>query len=404
MKKNIRFLFCLCTALPLLLCAPSAALSNNLEIPILMYHHLAEQGPYDNLTLSPKAFSAHMTWLWDNGFTAILPSELPLIAAGELPMPQRPVVITFDDGYESNYELAFPILKETGMRAGLAVVTSMMGEGHWGMTWDHIREMSASGLCEFGSHSDNLHDSMGPFAQKGVLRRQGETKDQYLARVVPDLQTSATKIETELGRPCVWLSYPFGVTDPWLDEYLASSGMFPVTTIIGGKAADLKNGTRNLNRVRVGEKEPPWKDKAIRKVLGRKTKARGANVSVCAAGKTLSLGAYNVDGTTYVRLRDLALLMSGTKRTFEVGWDAEKRRVSLTTGVPYTVRGGEMSAAAGDVDEAVPRNLPLLLDGRDTPVTGYNIHDTNYVNLRWLSQLMDFSVSWDEAGRTVVIQ
>ena len=84
------------------------------ELPILMYHHLAEEGPYNTMTISPERFRSDMEWLRDNGFTCLLPSDLVKIRAGEMKMPDRPVMITFDDGYNSTYELAFPILVAIG--------------------------------------------------------------------------------------------------------------------------------------------------------------------------------------------------------------------------------------------------------------------------------------------------
>lgn len=402
MKRLLKAIVCLCVFIPLLIQAVPAAA--NTKIPILMYHHFAEKGPYTTLTMSPGRFSEHMSWLRNHGFTAILPSELPLIASGELPMPQRPVVVTFDDGYKSNYELAYPVLKKTGIKVGIAIVTSMMGGQSWGMSWEQMQEMHDSGLVEFGSHTQELHYSSGPYKGQGVRRRSGETKEQYLDRVVPDLEASAAMIENRLGQPCVWLCYPFGANDAWLDEYLATSPRFPVTTIIGGRIADIGRGMRNLNRVRVGEKEPVWQDRAILEVYNKKSQAVGIGATVSIGERTELLSAYSVEGTNYVRLRDLAMLMTGTEHAFNVGWDNSTRRVSVSMNQDYAPIGGELAGAPGDRLNAVPHNEPVLFDGQEKLITFYNFHGTNYVNLRWVSRLLGFSVGWDDGSRTVIIK
>jgi peptidoglycan/xylan/chitin deacetylase (PgdA/CDA1 family) len=376
------------------------------ELPILMYHHLLEQGPCNPYELTTEQFRAHMVWLRDNGFTPLVPSDLPRILAGELPMPRRPVLITFDDGYESNYKLATPILRETHMRAAVAVITcGCYGQtGH--LNWAQLREMVASGIWEVGSHTHSLHAVSGPDKGRGVARRPGETRAQYLARVVPDLRVSAERIESELGTPCLWLSYPYGQSDPWLDEYLADTGLFPITTVVKYKMATLNNGTRNLTRLRVNSTEAPWQKPELLAFLRRQDTATAGTAQVACGGQTGPLASYEIDGTNYVRLRDLAALLRGTAHAFDVSWDGDTRTVAVTTGSDYQPAAADEPAplTAGERLEAVPRRITVTVDGSEVALTAYQFHGNNYVNLRWVAGPLAFAVDWDAATQTVVIK
>jgi peptidoglycan/xylan/chitin deacetylase (PgdA/CDA1 family) len=205
-----------------------------------------------------------MEWLRDNGFTCLLPSDLVKIRAGEMQMPDRPVMITFDDGYNSTYGLAFPILKETGMKAAVALVTCVSVESDyagWGMSWRMIREMQASGLIEFGSHTNFLHNEE---TAQGLTRLEGESREDYIARISEDLLLSQRLIQEHTGVPCIYLAYPYGKSDPWLVEWLRETGTFSVTTTTTTRMADLADGLIGLTRYRVSMKETPASRLAIR--------------------------------------------------------------------------------------------------------------------------------------------
>ncbi len=130
-----------CSAVALLLlifCTGDNALSGNGQaLPILMYHDVVEDGqPYNTWTVTAGRFRQDLQWLKDHGYACVLPREL---AKGHLPRGKA-VLITFDDGYESNYRLAFPVLKEFGDKAAIALVTKSVDQGEPGfLTWDMCR-------------------------------------------------------------------------------------------------------------------------------------------------------------------------------------------------------------------------------------------------------------------------
>ena len=138
--RRIRSLFALFAAalLLLVLCCGDGALSiNGQALPILMYHDVVEDGqPCNTWTVTAGRFRQDLKWLRDHGYTCVLPRDL---VKGHLPKGKA-VLITFDDGYESNYRLAFPILKEYGDKAVISLITKYVDDGVPGfLTWDMCR-------------------------------------------------------------------------------------------------------------------------------------------------------------------------------------------------------------------------------------------------------------------------
>nr|WP_325242573.1 polysaccharide deacetylase family protein [uncultured Oscillibacter sp.] len=238
-----------------------APVTYEFRLPVLMYHHVVPDGQKCNeMTVTAGRLEQDLRWLAENGYETVLPREL---AAGE-PLPEKPVLITFDDGYRSNYELAYPLLQKYQARATIAIMVYMQDNWAEGfLSWDMCREMTASGLVEIGSHGyaiHNLDGRMGNFAAgqaNGVQRRKGESDDDFYCRVLEDLRYSHQRIAMELGTAPSFFAYPFGKTDPDADAYLKS--FFPVTVVTGpGKyAADLSKGLWQLPRFTVTMKAEP---------------------------------------------------------------------------------------------------------------------------------------------------
>ena len=131
--------------------------------------------------------------------------------------------------------------------------------------------------------------------------------------------------------------------------------------------------------------------------------ATPTSATVLVNGEQVAFDAYNIGGNNYFKLRDLAFVLNGTAKQFEVGWDSASKTITLTSGRRYTAVGGEMSAKGSGSQSAVPTGSKLLVDGREVSFTAYNIGGNNYFKLRDIGQLFDFGVGWDGATRTVTI-
>ena len=225
----------------------------NTKLYILMYHHFVPDGEDCNdWTTTVSRFREDLEWLRDNGYTCVLPREL---AAGQ-PLPEKAVMLTMDDGYTSNYTLAYPILQEFGAKAVIALITAYPDAVQWSMTWDMCREMAASGLVEFGSHTHTLHPYDKVHKTYGVQRWKGESQADYEARVLADLQASVDTLTEQLGTAPVYFAYPHGKTDSWSSDFLREHFSVTVTTRV--KTADISGGLYKLPRYNMNAKNRPW--------------------------------------------------------------------------------------------------------------------------------------------------
>lgn len=168
------------------------------EVPILLYHNISEtyiNGQAD-MHITPDMFEEHMKMLNDAGYTAVSITD----AANGAVMPENPVVITFDDGYYSNYEFGYPILQKYNMCATIFVITDKVGNfdtSYRHFDWNTAREMEAGGTIEILSHT-NSHS------------RLSQVSD---IQLVLELRQSKYIIEKELNKKCNILAAPYGDFD-----------------------------------------------------------------------------------------------------------------------------------------------------------------------------------------------
>lgn len=137
-----------------------------LTVPILMYHYISVPPPGADkyridLSVPPDKFEEQLAWLAENGFSTVsLYALIDHLSTGA-PLPPRPVVLTFDDGYRDNYENAFPLLKKYGFTGTFFVVSDFINAGRPEyMTWDMAREMAEAGMS-IESHSRTHPDLRG---------------------------------------------------------------------------------------------------------------------------------------------------------------------------------------------------------------------------------------------------
>lgn len=192
----------------------------DVQLPVLMYHHLDHSGE-GSATIQADLFRAQMEALLEAGYHTVSPQQLSDFVNKGVPLPEQPILITFDDGYTSNYELAFPILKELNMKATIFVIGVHMGRTQYKETGNPItphfseaqaREMMASGLITIGSHTFDMHQ-WAPFEstpRSGVLPLEGEGADAYALALKQDFSTAADELEAGVGQRPIALAYPGG--------------------------------------------------------------------------------------------------------------------------------------------------------------------------------------------------
>lgn len=167
-------------------------------IPVLLYHYIRVNPDSSDhvgfgLSVTPYNFAAQMDYLVKHSYHSLTLEEFTKIVLRHIAPPEKPILITFDDGYKDAYTQAYPILKERGLKAVNFVITGFVGGPHY-LSWGEIKEMADSGTFEFGSHTVNHLD----------LRRLSPD------RLKEELQLSKQDLEKHLNKPIVWLAYPYG--------------------------------------------------------------------------------------------------------------------------------------------------------------------------------------------------
>ncbi len=125
--------------------------------------------------------------------------------------------------------------------------------------------------------------------------------------------------------------------------------------------------------------------------------------TVLVNGQAAAFDAYTINQNNYFKLRDLAKVLSGTGKQFEVAWDGSANAINMLSGKPYTAVGGELAQGDGAGKFATVNTATVYLDGRPVSLLAYTINQNNYFKLRDVGQAFDFDVTWDGARNTIVI-
>ncbi|MBE6913811.1 MAG: hypothetical protein E7472_02610 [Ruminococcaceae bacterium] len=124
---------------------------------------------------------------------------------------------------------------------------------------------------------------------------------------------------------------------------------------------------------------------------------------VLVNGAEVSFDAYNINGNNYFKLRDLAYVLNGTQKQFEVTWDGKANAIGLIPGKAYTAVGAELAAGDGVSKTALACNSAIYINGKPVTLTAYNINGNNYFKLRDIGTTFNFDVSWDGVNKVISI-
>jgi peptidoglycan/xylan/chitin deacetylase (PgdA/CDA1 family) len=203
---------------------PPGVLSWTLRVPILMYHYISIP-PQDadiyriDLSVHPDNFRAQMAYLAENGYTTVDLYDLSRAITNHGELPEKPVIITIDDGYLDNYENAFPILQEYGHTATFFVITELVDREHPGYaTWPMLREMAQAGM-RIEPHSKTHSDL------------SGRERDFLIWEILGSQQTVAAHI----GYTPRYFAYPGGRYDETTIQILHELGFWGSVTTQGGR-------------------------------------------------------------------------------------------------------------------------------------------------------------------------
>lgn len=208
------------------------------RVPILLYHNIAQQYENPLLHVSKEQFAAHMDALQQAGYQSITYADF--LNAGLCEgnnLPEKPILLTFDDGYLSVYRDAFPILRERNMRAIVFVITDRMGAkvGEYPhFSWEQAAEMERSGVVAIESHTHTHPDC-------SVISK---------SEFVWEAQMAKAQIEAHLGKSCRIFAYPYGMESPYASQ-LSRIG-YKAVNLVGDTGTNLPDeGAWRLKRLTV---------------------------------------------------------------------------------------------------------------------------------------------------------
>lgn len=224
-------------------------------LPVLMYHHFDDTSK-DGTVVTPGRFREQMTALREAGYEAVtVPQVIAFVREGT-PLPDKPVLITMDDGYGSNLTVAAPILEETGMRATIFTIGINEGEEYYAHSgepmWQHrfAFEEAASwvekGIIDVQSHTFDMHqlESYGYSGRDGVRRMRGESAEDYRRALLDDAAAFRERRGDRVATELLALAYPFGYYDLEADRIMGEAGYQLTVTI-----------DERINRLRTGDEE-----------------------------------------------------------------------------------------------------------------------------------------------------
>lgn len=219
------------------------------ELPVLMYHQLLkDEARVGDYVITPSMLEQDIIELKSRGYTPVHIQEILDYNAGRSALPAKPVLITFDDGYETFYEYGFSVFQQYNVPAVVSVIGKYSdlytgkSERHLSyahLTWPEIKEMYDSGLVEIGNHTYGLHANDG--GRKGVLKQENESEEVYVKMLKSDLSSLNEEILQETGKSARVFAYPFGAYGT-LEQQVVEEMKFSVVLTCEEKTNVLQEG------------------------------------------------------------------------------------------------------------------------------------------------------------------
>lgn len=210
------------------------------KVPILLYHNITDT--YDIhqklLHITPEAFKQHLVTLKNAGYNTITYNDFKEAVIGLKELPENPIIITFDDGYISNYQYAFPLLKELNMKATFFIVTGSVGNTkltYPHFSWEQAKEMEKSGVIDIQSHS-HTHRDFSTLTMEETLY---------------EIRMSKYLIEKNLGKNVSVFAYPYGIDNMFSQDIIKNAG-YSIINYVGNVGSNgIYEGLDKLKRITV---------------------------------------------------------------------------------------------------------------------------------------------------------
>jgi len=226
------------------------------KVPVLLLHDIDAEGEY---SVSEEQFERQMELIKDEGFNTVSFEDLYEYTLNGRELPENPIIITFDDGYQSNYDIAYPILEKLDMKAAIYIIGSSLGKDTYKDTGEKIHphfgyeeavEMYVSGLIDIQSHSYDMHQSekfekISP-VRDNVKRFEDESEKDYIEAFNSDFSAEDSIIKEITGRSIHSFSYPTGYYSRETEALLGLLGVKSTVTTESGVNTVIKGIPQSL--------------------------------------------------------------------------------------------------------------------------------------------------------------
>ena len=189
----------------------------SVRLPVLMYHSvLKNPSSAGKYVISPDTFESDLKYLKENGYTSVLSGEVIDYVKNNGTLPEKPVMITLDDGYLNNLTYVVPLLEQYDMKAIISVVGSYTerfsaeadhNPNYSHFSWEDIQECVATGRVEIGNHTYDMHNQK---SRRGAMKKRGESDADYEQALRGDLMKTQTLLKEHCGIEPRVFTYPYG--------------------------------------------------------------------------------------------------------------------------------------------------------------------------------------------------
>jgi peptidoglycan/xylan/chitin deacetylase (PgdA/CDA1 family) len=211
--------------------ANEGQIDRTVSFSVIMYHLVnSDETAVNDYVITPQQLESDLIYLKENGYETVSVSDLVrYINDPAATLPDKPILLTFDDGYYNNYLNVFPLLKKYDAKCVLSIIgkyterddTLNQVEAYSHVSWAQLKEMADSGYVEIGNHTYDLHSND---TQRGVLAIWNDDTAQFETSLCNDVLKLQELIFSNTGCLPITFAYPFGQSNAYTEEVMRNLG------------------------------------------------------------------------------------------------------------------------------------------------------------------------------------
>lgn len=190
----------------------------SVELPVIMYHQLTTHENIGRYILSLEQLESDLKYIQKNGYETVTVADLISFVEGERELPEKAIMLTFDDGYETGYTMLYPLLKKYNMCAVVSVIGSLCdmytqiddhNDFYSYLTWDEVKYLAATDEIEIQNHSYDMHYTQSG-KRNGIGKLKNESYDDYYNALYNDVGKMQLLLMKNASCKATAIAYPFG--------------------------------------------------------------------------------------------------------------------------------------------------------------------------------------------------